>query len=158
MTALAILVHGYRRWHRTDTGPAAAGRGGGRCRLDRIFEILAQGRHPRYPVRVGSFARPDVFAGGTRTRLRTRFSQPGKYLLSAEVVPARPAGERAEGKSIRRSFVIPVKEDLAPEPALTSVTTVPPHVSGDDRSQRNAAAREDHSAAGGSSALAVDPT
>ena len=98
--------------------------------LGSVFEILAQEGTPGTQYAwVLSLDRTFLQAGRGRA-LRTRFSQPGKYLLSAEVVPARPAGERAEGKSIRRSFVISVKEDLAPEPALTSVTTVPPHVSG----------------------------
>lgn len=98
--------------------------------LGSVFEILAQEGGPGTQYAwVLSLDRTFLQAGRGRV-LRTRFSQPGKYFLSAEVVPARPTGGPAGGKSIRRSFAITVKEDLPADAPAATVTTVPPHVSG----------------------------
>lgn len=85
-----------------------------------VFEVLAQEGAPqtRYAW-VLSLERTFLQAGRGRA-FRTRFTQAGRYLLSAEVVA--PAG-----KAIRRSFAITV----GGEPETPSASeTVPPNLNG----------------------------
>ncbi|TSD00204.1 MAG: hypothetical protein Greene101449_290 [Candidatus Peregrinibacteria bacterium Greene1014_49] len=92
--------------------------------LGSVFEVLAQEGAPQTQYAwVLSYERTFLQAGRGRS-LRTRFAQPGRYLLSAEVAPPG-------GKSIRQSFAITVvsgTEDLSG--SGTALETVPGNLNG----------------------------
>ncbi|MBM3227607.1 PKD domain-containing protein [Candidatus Peribacteria bacterium] len=85
--------------------------------LGAVLEILAQasGTDTRY---AWTLSLDGIFLQADRSRsFRTRFSQPGKYRLNTEI--SRPSG------SLRKAFVISVREDSGsiPEPAAIATFT-----------------------------------
>lgn len=89
-----------------------------------IFEIIAQESQPGSQYAwVLSLDRTFLQAGRNRS-FRTRFSQPGKYQLSAEM-------QTATGDHQRRTFLIDVREDVPTPPSGSSILgTNPPTIGG----------------------------
>ncbi len=88
--------------------------------LGAVFEILAQSAEPGTQY-AWTLSLDRTFLQAERGRsFRTRFSQPGRYRLSTEVLPP-------SGSSIRKVFVINVRTDAAAiPPAQASIETDPP--------------------------------